>query len=630
MTGAVVVGVIGHVDHGKTTLVRLLTGTDTDRLAEEKRRGISIALGFAHLAAPDGGVVDLVDMPGHERFVRTMISGATGITAALLVVAADEGVRPQTVEHVEIAALLGIRHAVLAVTRADLADGERASASERDASALLGSNGIARHSAHRVSAVTGDGVPSVAAALGRLATLSLPEERPDDGWAFLPVDRAFSLAGAGTVVTGTLRRGTIREGDELEALVPGAPGGPFRVRVRAVHTRGVRVAASRPWVRTALNLRAIEPGRVPRGTVLATAGMLEPSRRITVALRAAASAPALADGTALVMLAGTDEVPARLRLLDRDALKPGEVAPAQLVAARPVAVPAREAVVLRVASPAATVAGGPVLETGERRLKRHHPATLERLAARQGASAGAIVLDALSRADDAGTTLAALGRAAGVAPSRAAALLDGSRAKIARRGGGVMSRAGWERLLRRLPTLVAAGVPPDPARILGEEAVAALVEAGVLGRDGGRLFVRDARRDAARKRSDDEAARVMLREVRAGGLTPRPLAEIAPDPPARRLLDRLARAGAVVLAADRVQKRDWAFATDHVEAARAALSRALAERPGGMLVGEVGMVLGLTRRHAVPLLEHLDASGFTRRVGDRRILAAQARRGPAD
>jgi len=224
-----VMGVIGHVDHGKTALVRALTGTETDRLPEERQRGISIALGFAVLALEDAEV-DLVDMPGHERFVRTMVSGATGIGAALLVVAANEGVMPQTREHVDIAGLLGVRRAVIAISKAELVSPDQAAAVCREAAKLAAAAGLQAGAPVPVSALTGQGLDTLTGAIAALLnSTALPE---DAGLPWLPIDRAFSVSGHGTVVTGTLRRGTLTVGDEIEIL----PGGtPARVRELQVH-----------------------------------------------------------------------------------------------------------------------------------------------------------------------------------------------------------------------------------------------------------------------------------------------------------------------------------------------------------------------------------------------------------
>ena len=313
-----VLGVIGHVDHGKTSLVRALTGMETDRLPEEIKRGISITLGFAH-ARIGGGEVDFVDMPGHERFVRTMASGATGINAALLVVAANEGVMPQTREHVDIAGLLGVGQAVIAVTKADLVSPGELDATAREAAALVAAAGLAAAPPVPVSAVTGAGVEALKGAITAVwEGASAPDEL---GFAYLPVDRAFSVAGYGTVVTGTLRRGKLLAGDEIEIVPAASP-----VRVRGLQVHGARVNEASPGQRVAVNLRGIEPAQVPRGTALATPGLLPASAWITVELRAVQEAPALATGARLVLLIGTEEVGARLRLLDRDALEPGESA----------------------------------------------------------------------------------------------------------------------------------------------------------------------------------------------------------------------------------------------------------------------------------------------------------------
>ena len=254
-------GVIGHVDHGKTALVRALTGEDTDRLAEERQRGISIALGFAHLKVGPDTDIDLIDMPGHERFVRTMISGATGLDAVLLVVAANEGIKPQTVEHVDIAGLLGLRRAVIAVSKTDLVAPEKAGRVAEDAVRLLARSGLEPLPPVMTSALRENGMEELRRTLQALAANE--PARAADGLAFLPIDRAFSMAGHGPVVTGTLRGAAITAGDTLELL-------PSRrtVRVRAVQVHGVRVATATPGQRVALNLRDIEIAELERGMAL--------------------------------------------------------------------------------------------------------------------------------------------------------------------------------------------------------------------------------------------------------------------------------------------------------------------------------------------------------------------------
>ncbi|WP_343894789.1 GTP-binding protein, partial [Craurococcus roseus] len=368
MTGRrhALIGVLGHVDHGKTALVRALTGTDTDRLPEEKARGISIALGFARLEAPCGAEVELVDAPGHERFVRAMVAGATAVDSALLVVDAREGARAQTAEHAEVAALLGVCRGVVAVARRDLADAEQALAAAEGARALLARLGLgADWPVVETSAATGEGVAELAAALGGLAR----EETPGEGGeAWLPLDRAFALAGAGVVATGALRRGRLSVGDSVEVLPRG-----LRASVRGIHSHGRALERVGPGRRVAVALRGVERRDVAPGDALAAPGLgLAASALLDARVAVLASAPrALARGEPLRLLIGTREVGARLRPLGRDRVEPGEEAVAQLALDAPVAVPARERFVLRLPSPPAREGGGEVLDPSplRRRLR---------------------------------------------------------------------------------------------------------------------------------------------------------------------------------------------------------------------------------------------------------------------
>ena len=613
-------GVIGHVDHGKTALVRALTGIETDRLAEEKRRGISIALGFAHLTLP-GAVADLIDMPGHERFVRTMISGATGIDAVLLVVSAAEGIKPQTREHVDIAGLLGVRQAVVAVSKADLVPAAQAESVGREAAALAQAAGMAVAAPVLTSVVTGAGLDALRDAIG--ATLRTAEGTEEAGFPYLPIDRAFSLAGHGTVVTGTLRRGSIAAGSALVATPSGET-----VRVRGLQVHGAPVTTASPGQRVAVNLRGTELASVPRGSALSLGGLLGPSAWLSVQLRSVATAPVLPTGARLRLLFGTEEVDARLRLLDRDELQPGETAPAQLHCASLVCVPAREPFILRQPSPAATVAGGVVLDPETIRQRRNAPGVLARLRALATATPADIVRQETERAGQSGIALARLARVAGVAPARAAALLSGSPAVLLH-GHAVMTDA-LDAVAARLPRALqthpdglsreALGrlLPGVGAAVL-DEAATRLVRSGVLRQERGLIRVYQAARERSQADADIALATSMIDALRRAGLTPPDPVTLAPDPRAKRLLDRLVREGAVIRTTDRVQKRDIVFHPDAVEAARRRLAPLLGEP--GLLVKEAGEALGISRKFSVPLLEHLDAIRFTRRVADRRVLA---------
>ena len=619
-----VVGVIGHVDHGKTALVRALTGMQTDRLPEERRRGISIALGFAHMAV-EGAAIDLIDMPGHEDFIRTMVSGATGIDAVLLVVAANEGIKPQTREHINIAGLLGVRRAVVAVAKADLATPEPARTVAREAQALASAAGLTVTGTAIVSAITGAGIGDLARVLAAVVR-DLPP--PDDaGFPYLAVDRAFSVAGHGTVVTGTLRRGALAVGDEIEILPAGLPA---RVRGLQVHNAGVAVAG--PGQRVAVNLRGVEPAQVGRGSALSARGLLSPATWLSVSVRAVDGA-ALATTARLRLLVGTAELDVRLRLLADDALEPGATTVAQLRCAIPVTLPAGEHFILRTASPPLTVAGGRVLDPEAVRMRRRAPAILERLLALAALTPEGIVARAVLDAGMAGVALPRLARIGGVAPARAAGFLQALPVLIGRSRVAV-SRAAFEALLARIPACLAASEAAHPAGLSRErlaallpeagaavldDAVALLTQRGALRQSGGSIRLADAAREHDQARREAAEAALLAEALRHAGLTPPDAAQVAPGPQARRLLDRLVREGVAVRAVDHVQKREILFHREAVETAQRLLAPALAQAPG-LLVKEAGAMLGISRKYSVPLLEYLDSIRFTRRVADRRML----------
>ncbi len=616
-----VLGVIGHVDHGKTALVRALTGMETDRLAEEQARGISIALGFAHLRIGDDEV-DFIDMPGHERFVRTMVSGATGIDAVLLVADAREGVMPQTREHVDIASLLGVQRAVIAVTRIDQAEGAQVAETARAVAALAAGAGLRAGAPVACSAVTGEGLADVLAAI--TAELAHAQVRADEGAPWLPVDRAFSMSGHGTVVTGTLRGGVLASGDTVEIVPAGTPA-----RIRALQVHGRRVAAAYPGCRVAVNLRGIEPSEVARGAALAAPGLLGPSAWLSVQVRAVADAPALPNSARLRLLFGTEEVGVRLRLLDRDVLEAGDAAFAQLRCEAPVSVPARACLVLRTASPLRTVAGGAVLDPQASRARRHATGVLARLDGLAGAAPPRIVMGELTQAGVVGASLPRLARLAGLGTAQTAAALADAGALLTRTGEAI-SRDALAVLLAQLAralaghpdglarTALAGLVPGTPAALL-DEAANRLLAAGTLARDGALLRVPRPDQDASRARGLAAQAARLEATLRAAGLTPPDAASLAPDLATRRLLDQLVRAGIVIRAPDRVQKREILFHRDAIDQARRALAPLLTG--DGLLVADVGAALGISRKFSVPLLEHLDSVQFTRRVAERRVLA---------
>ena len=355
MSRRLVMGAAGHIDHGKTALIKLLTGVDCDRLPEEKARGITIELGFTHLALPSGVTVGVVDVPGHERFVRTMVAGAAGIDFVLLVVAADEAVMPQTREHLAICRLLGIPRGLVALTKIDLIDADLLALAREDVTALVAGTFLEGAPIVPVSNVTGEGKDALVAAIDRVAQAAV--ERPDSGIFRLPVDRVFTRHGFGTVVTGTAVGGRVSVGDELELL-------PERrtVRVRGLQVHGETVEAAAAGQRTAINLHGVAVEEVPRGTLLAAPDALTPTYLLDVELTLEPDAPRpITARTRARVHLFTREIPARVVPLDVAQIEPGARALAQLRLAAPATALPGDRFVLRSYSPPATIGGGVVL-----------------------------------------------------------------------------------------------------------------------------------------------------------------------------------------------------------------------------------------------------------------------------
>ncbi len=616
-----VLGVIGHVDHGKTALVRALTGEDTDRLAEEKQRGISIALGFAHLQVDSGTDIDLIDMPGHERFVRTMIAGATGIDAVLLVVAANEGVKPQTIEHVNIASLLGVRRAVVAISKTDLVAPEAARDVADRVVRLLTRAGLDPLPPVMTAAPRQTGTEALRQALEVLAADQRP--RAADGLTFLPLDRAFTVPGHGPVVTGTLRGAAVAIGDTLELL-------PLhrKVRVRGVQVHRARVEIAMPGQRVAVNLRDVEIAELKRGMVLAAPDTLALSDSLTISIRVVDGAPQLKSGMRLRAMLGAHELDVRLRLLDRDVLEGGQSGFAQLRCFEPVALQAGEHLILRLASPPCTVAGGKVLETGAQRQRRNCPRMLERLEDLRALPPAQMIVAEARRAGPAGTTLRRLSQLSALAQPRIVELLQPLPFVITQ-SGLVARKADMDNLLARVPSLLAphatglshdgliCALPGTGAALLNE-ALERLVARGAINRRGSQLFVPRPQEERAQARSEAELASQIAETLRRGGLSPPNPGEIVKDLKSKRAVDRLVSESVVVRAVDRAKGREILFHRDAIEDARRRLEPLL-ERVPGLLVTEVGAALGISRKYCMPLLDHLDTIRFTRRINDRRI-----------
>jgi len=360
----VVMGTAGHIDHGKTTLVKALTGIDCDRLSEEKKRGITIELGFAFLDFEDDSRLSVVDVPGHERFVKNMVAGAAGIDFVLLVIAADEGIMPQTREHLEICSLLGIDTGMVALTKTDMVDEEWLEMVQEEVASYLEPTFLGGTPIIPVSAHTGQGVPELRTELKKLMDRFAPKRRSD--LARLPVDRTFTMKGYGTVVTGTLISGNFKVGDDV-VLYPDET--PARIRTLQSHGQGVEVAPA--GRRTAVNLQGLEVQDVSRGEILARPGTLFPSEVWDIELTMLESSPrALKHRKEVHFHHGSREIMARIYLNDRDKLAPGETAVCQVRFTQPLASVYGDRIVLRSFSPLRTIAGGRVLSPVGHKVKR--------------------------------------------------------------------------------------------------------------------------------------------------------------------------------------------------------------------------------------------------------------------
>lgn len=359
-----VVGTAGHVDHGKSTLVRALTGMEPDRLAEEQQRKLTIDLGFAWLTLPSGRSVSIIDVPGHERFVRNMLAGVGGIDLAMLVIAADDGPMPQTREHLAILNLLGISHGVIVVSRSDLVDDEWRELVIEEIRELVAPTTLGHAPIVAVSAVTGDGLDALTFALEQ--QLENAQRRDSTGQPRLPIDRAFQVPGFGTVVTGTLIGGEIETGQEL-MLYPDKRG----VRVRGIQAHEQQVDRVSAGSRVALNLSGIDHHEVQRGHVLAVPGFLNPSMRIDSRISVLEDAPVMLEqNDEVIVFTGATEVPARLTLLDRERIGPGDEGWVQLRLAHPVVVLRGDRLILRRPSPAVTIGGGTIVDPEPTRHRR--------------------------------------------------------------------------------------------------------------------------------------------------------------------------------------------------------------------------------------------------------------------
>lgn len=634
-----IIGTAGHIDHGKTTLVRALTGIDTDRLEEEKRRGITIELGFAHLELDDGTVAGVVDVPGHERFVKAMAAGAGGVDVAILVVAADEGVMPQTREHLDICRLLGVQHGVITVTKSDLL-GELGpdwmDLLRADLQTLVAGTFLEGAEVVPVSAKTGEGIPELRAALTRVAQ-SLPR-RPADGPLFLPIDRAFSLKGFGTIVTGALLSGKLAL-EEQVSLLPGLEG-PLRVRGLQVHGRAEQEVLA--GQRTAVNLAGVEAEAISRGMVLTRFDELPAVRMLDVELELlpAAETP-LPKRQKLLVHLGTAQVEGTAALLDLDELRPGEKALAQLRLAHPVAALPGQRFILRgskvLPGRGATVAGGRVLALAQARRRRGASellrplleGDLEAKAAWLLRQAGYAGLSAKALAARAGAAPKAMERALQLLGTRGAALLVDRERRLYLSGevfAGMSARALAQLEAFHQRETMKEGMSKEELRVRLSETleprifarlVQSLVDAKKIEAQG--ELLRLCGRGRALTGDEAIAREKLAAALKEAGLAPPRIDELAKlcglsAPRVAELLKVLTRDAEVFRVSEELYFHRTAIEAlraklvDHLKANKEITTQAFKD------------LVGQSRKYVIPLSEFFDREKVTLRVGDKRVL----------
>lgn len=639
---SLIVGTAGHIDHGKSTLVKALTGIDPDRLAEEKKRGITIELGFGEIVSPEGHHFGVVDVPGHEKFVRHMVAGATGIDIALIVIAADDGVMVQTREHLAILELLGIQTALVALTKIDKSEPELTALVKADIEQTLADTPYAGAPIMGVSAVTGEGIEGLLGALDDLANNIEASTKKKGAQALrLPVDRVFTIEGAGTVITGSLWEGSVALGDEAEAVFAQKK---LRARSIEVHDRTVEKAVS--GQRVALNLAGAAKGEIKRGEMLCTPGLLEPTTRFNVEFIYSGSAQfggsvkPFKSGSKVHIHHATRTTIAQIFLFDDKAIEPGQKVFAQIRTDEPLAILARDRFIVRSYSPVLTIGGGQVLLThAPKRLKISED---ER-----------VILDAQARSDMSAALLALLAvHSEPLSSDAIARILQFPRQDIAARLNQstaarlkvqnttyYIEQKNMKRFAEKIETTLETlhekrvkqhsftlSELSDAMHVRCDEHIfEGWIEAALATIDGviyenGRLA--SAQSFHAHSEASTEIARLALEELTRARLSVPTRDELAQSIGAdvdslQKVLNEQCAQGEVIRLAQK-----FYFTHAAIDEARELLVNALKnstpESP--VTAAELRSVLGVSRKYAIPLLEYFDAQGLTRRAGEGRYL----------
>jgi selenocysteine-specific elongation factor len=615
-----VLGTAGHVDHGKSRLVQALTGIDPDRLAEEKERGMTIDLGFAWLKLPSGREVSIVDVPGHERFIKNMLAGVGGIDVALLIIAADEGIMPQTREHLAILDLLRVARGIVVVTKKDLVDEELLELVAMEIKETLAGTTLAEAPLAAVSAVTGDGLPELVRMIDGLLD-STPPKR-DIGRPRLPIDRVFTITGFGTVVTGTLVDGSLSVGQEVEIVPP-----RLRARIRGLQTHKKKQDTVPPGSRVAANLSGLSTDELMRGNVLVTPDWLRPTKTVDVKIRLLSTlAHPLRHNAEVSFHSNALEVVAKARLLEKDELKPGETSWVQLAFAEPAAVVKGDMFIIR--SPTETLGGGDIIDANPKRHRRFQAVTIQGLAAREKGSTEDVLLATLEAREP--IEMTELTNRASLSPNEAQQALEAlvSQKRLVTLGDKgphtlLFSAAGWQRLSNSVFQALAAyhrqfplraGMPKEELRSKLKASAGSfppmlqhLVKDGVLVEDV--KTVRMSSHHVELNAKQKAAVDAYLQSLSRNPYSPPSDLLIASE-----LLDVLIDQRQVVKVADNVVF----VASAYKDMLDRIMSRLKSD--GKITVAEVRDMFQTSRKYALAFMEHLDEQKVTRRVGDERVL----------
>jgi selenocysteine-specific elongation factor len=629
-----IIGTAGHVDHGKTALVRAMTGVDTDRLKEEKERGISIELGFAFLNLPGGRRAGIVDVPGHERFIKNMLAGAGGFDLVLLVIAADEGVMPQTREHLDIIQLLQVNKGIVVLTKCDLVDDEWLDLVKEDVKDFLKGTVLEQSPVVTVSAVTRKGIPE----LLELIALAVEEVDPKagQGQPRLPVDRVFTITGFGTVVTGTLHSGILKVGENVEVQPEG-----LTARVRSVQVHGEKVESAEAGQRVAVNLAGLEIEQIERGSVVTGPKMIKPSQRLDVRLLLLKSAArSLKNRTRVRFYLGTRETLGRVVLLDREELEPGSMVYAQIVLEE-MAVPVKgDRFVIRSYSPMRTIGGGTVIDPSpKRKHKRFRDEVLNALATRERGTPAEIVqhyLDGNNSLPVPAEVAAGTSLQENEVLEAAGTLSDEKKVKIIRGDGKtyLVSTDVYTRWLEDIKKLVISyhreyplrdGYPKEELRSRKFQLLSTKVFQMILlemEKDGDlkvlpqTVAVKDFETgpDMEQKKQIQQIWQIM----KESDFLPPSWAELSrtaglSEAKGLELLQYLLRTGRLVKVTE-----DLYFQKEVLLEAITKVTSYLREK-GEITVGELRDLLKTSRKYALPLLEYFDREKLTKRVGDKRL-----------